>query len=367
VLVLLLTLAGASTINTTLDLKSTSHFDTGNSAFYSAEAGVMHALSSMNTVGVVRFKQDVADRWTELYGTTTKPMPGFQTISYTATVTADATDPSNLGTLSVTGFAPLQAQRSINVGLARGGFIGAPGAIYLAADAINAQFTGNSFEVDGNDHTTLGALVPGGVVKPGISSRTDAVQDEVVNSLNSQQKQKVKGLGFSLSPLTPSVLNTGGPNAADLDRIVDNLLASPGVVTNSSSSINGNETFGTIASPAITHLTDNDVKLNGNATGAGILIVDGSITINGTLDFVGWIIVRGATIINSTGTEDDTTTVLGNATIMGSLWTAHLEIKVGGKAIVDYCTDCLNLVDNIGGNNGTLPRPMRIVFWEEVL
>jgi hypothetical protein len=367
VLVHLLTLAGASTINTTLDLKSTSHFDTGNSAFYSAEAGVMHALSSMNTVGVVRFKQDVADRWSLLYGTTTKSMPGFQKISYTATVTADATNPNNRGTLSVTGSAPLQAQRSINVGLARGGFSGAPGAIYLAANAINAQFTGNTFEVDGNDHTTLGALVPGGVVKPGISARTDTVRDEVVNSLNTAQMDNVRGLGFSLSPLAPSVLNTGGPDIDDLDRIVANLLTSPGVVTNSTAIINGNQTFGSLASPAITRLTNSDVTLNGNATGAGILVVDGSITISGTLDFVGWIIVRGATIINSTGSTDDQTFVLGDATIMGSLWTGHLDIRVGGHALVNYCSACLSLVDNIGGISGTLPRPMRIVYWEEVL
>lgn len=367
VVVLLLSLATATTLNTTLDLKSTSHFDTGNSAFFAAEAGVMHGLSSMNGVGVTRFKTDIVDRWSTVFGATLKTMPSDPHISYQVTVAADATNPNDLGTLSVTGYAPLQAQRSIVVGLARGGFVGSPGAIYLAADSIAAQFTGNKFDVDGNDHDPLALPVPGGVVKPGISTRTDGVQDSVVNSLSNQQMNNVKGLGFSSDPLTPSVLNTGGPDVNDLERIVENILSSPSVVTTSTSTFNGNDTFGTVASPQITHMTDPNVRLNGNASGAGILIADGSITINGNLDFVGWIIVRGATIINATGDADDETTVLGNATILGSLWTGNLQIVVGGSAIVNYCETCLELVDEVGGIEGTLPRPMRVVSWQELL
>lgn len=366
VLLLMLTLAGAATLNTSLDLKSTSHYDTGNSAFFAAEAGVLHALSSMNEIGVTKFKTDVADRWTDMYGSTTKTMSNNPSISYQATVSADATNPDDKGMLTVTGFAPLQAQRSIIVDLERSGFSGSPGAIYLASNSVDAQFTGDSFAVSGNDHTVYGP-VPGGISKPGISSRTDEVYEEVVDSLNTAQKDNVQGLGFSLDPLTPSVLNTGGPDIDDLERIVDNILASPDVVTTNDSNFNGNDTFGTVAAPQITHLTNPDVKLNGNAFGAGILIVDGSMTINGDLDFLGWIIVRGATVINSMGDPDDETAVLGSATIYGSLWTGHLDIKVGGHAIVNYCTTCLSYADNIGGINGALPRPMKVVSWREVL
>jgi hypothetical protein len=366
VLLLLLTLASAATLNTTLDLKSTSHFDTGNSAFFAAEAGVMHALSSMNEVGVTKFKTDVADRWAALYGTTTKTMPSDPSISYSATVAADATNPDDKGTLTVTGYAALQAERSIVVDLERGGFVGSPGAIYLAADTVDAQFTGNTFQVSGNDHTVFGPI-PGGISKPGISTRTDAVEEEVVNSLNTEQKDNVQGLGFSLDPLTPSVLNTGGPDVYDLERIVDHILSSPGVVTTDTQTFTGNDTFGTGAAPQITHMTNPDVQLNGNALGAGILVVDGSITINGTLDFLGWIIVRGATVINSTGDPDDETLVLGDATIYGSLWTGHLDIRVGGHAVVNYCTTCLAFADGVGGVDGALPRPMRVTSWREVL
>jgi hypothetical protein len=368
VLLITLMLGAASVLYTSLDLRSSAHYDTGNRAFAAAEAGVLHALGTINTTGVIRFDQDIVNRWSSLYGSATKAIPSLPTLTYTVSVAADPAQPAHAGTLTVTGYAPLGARRSITVSLAKSGFSGSPGALYLAADAnVDSQFSGNAFAVDGNDHNLTDDLVPGGPVMPGISTRNDAVSDEVINSLNNQQKDNVKGLGFSADPLKPSVLPTGGPSVDDLDQIVNHLLSLPGVETTNEKNFNGNDVFGTVASPKVTHMTRNDVSLNGNATGAGILIADGSITINGTLDFIGWIIVRGATVINATGDTDDTTQVTGNATIVGSLWTGALNIQVGGSAIIDYCDACLRLVDNMDNANGSLPKPMQVVSWGEVL
>lgn len=365
VLMVLLTLGMASTFYTTLDLRTTAHYDTGNSAFSAAEAGLLHALSTINSVGVLQFKRDVADRWGTLYGSASRSIPGLSSLRYEVSAAADAVNPNTTGTLTVTGQAPLQARRSIVVTLDRGGFSGPPGAIYLAADDVDSQFVGNAFDVDGNDHSVSGDPVVGGPVKPGIATLNDSVNGDVIDSLSDTQKDNVKGLGFSASPLTPSVLPTGGPSVNDLDQIVNHLLSLPGAATTGQKNFNGNDTFGTLQHPQITYMTDHDVRLNGNASGAGILIADGSITISGSLDFVGWIIVRGATVVNST--TSDSTTVLGNATILGSLWTGDLTIRVGGSAIVNYCDACMRLVDDMDGGNGTVPRPMRVVSWREVL
>lgn len=366
-LLILLTIGTASTIYTTLDLRSTAHYDTGNRAFGAAESGVLHGLSAMNTIGAVNFKTDIADRWDLVYGSAQKAVPGLPSLTYTVTVAADAAAPATRGTITSTGFAPLGARRSIEVTVSKGVFSGAPGAIYLAADDVISQFTGNAFEVDGNDHDLFGDLVPGGPVKPGISTRNETVNGNVANSLNATQKDNVRGLGFELSPLTPSVLPTGGPSVNDLDQLVNHLMGLAGAVTTGQQSFNGNTSFGTVSNPQVTHMTNADVRLNGNASGAGVLIADGSVTISGTLDFIGWIIVRGATIVNSSGDVTDSTTVLGNATILGSLWTGDLNIKVGGSAIVDYCDACMRLVDAMDGANGTVPRPMQVVSWREVL
>jgi hypothetical protein len=367
VLILLLTLGGASLVYSTLDLKATTHYDTGNQAFYAAEAGIVHALSSINSIGVQDFKNDISDRWSTVFGTGIRSIPNHSQVNYQVVVAPDAANPVNRGSLTAIGFAPAEARRVLRVTLGKGGFNGSPGAIYLAADDVDSTFSGNAFEVDGNDHTPTGSLINGATQLPGISTRNDDVTGEVVGSLNDTQKDNVKGLGFSLDPLTPSVLTTGGPGIDDLEVMIENILSTPGVVTNNDSNINGTQTFGTIATPQITHMTAADVKLNGNATGAGVLIVDGSLTINGTLDFTGWIIVRGNTIINHVADEDNQTWVLGNATILGTLWTGHLEIKVGGSAVVDYCSQCLELVDGIAPPDNLIPQPMRVLSWQEIL
>lgn len=118
---LLLTLAGASVVYSTIDLKSTSHYDTGNQAFAAAESGVLHALSSMNNAGVINFRGDVVDRWSSLYGASRKSMPGYPSVKSEVTLEADAGNPSQQGTIISTGFAPLGARRTVRVGVRRGG------------------------------------------------------------------------------------------------------------------------------------------------------------------------------------------------------------------------------------------------------
>lgn len=376
VLVLMLTLGSAAMLHSVQDLRSSTSYNTGNQAFYAAEAGLLRALSVINEPGVVDFQADIVNRWGTRFTPNPMTLPGSPQLSFNVQVLPDAGAPRTQGALVATGLAPANARRIIRLSVQRDG--SAPGrgqgALYLAADSIASQFTGNAFSIDGRDHNPNGSLVSGGVEQPGIATRNDAVTSGVVGTLNNQQKDNVKGLGFSPSPLTPSVVTTGGPGIADLNQIIPSILANNSVVTSSASNLNGNQTWGTLDNPQVTHLTANQVRIraNGNASGAGILIVDGSLTINGGFDFVGWVIVRGKTIIND-GTDsvqqselDDGSTVLtGNATILGSLWTGDLVVKVGGSAIAHYCSTCVDLADAAGG--GGVPKPVRVVSWEEVL
>src|SRR5207249_3497890 len=116
--------------------------------------------------------------------------------------------------------------------------------------------------------------------------------------------------------------------------------------------VTGIQTYGTPANPQITHLSNTTgVILNGNATGAGILVVEGDLTIKGDFNFVGLILVRGQTRVD--------TDISGNATIFGSLWTEDLNLIVGGSAIIDYSSDALALANLVGGG-GALPAPVRV-------
>jgi len=372
-LVVLATLGASSLFLSRLDLTSTNHFSTGRQAFFAAESGVLHALSAINSRGVQNFQTDIlptAD-WTTLYGSATKTIPSDTQSKYTVTVAADPADPVNRGIINATGLAPLQARRVLRVRL-RKGEIADQGALYMAADNVDSEFGArDQFEIDGNNHKLDIApdgsidfpVDSSGPVRPGIATRNDAVSNDVKASLSTPQKKKITGQGFTLDPLNPSVVTTGGPTVPDLERIVQNILASNPVTTVGNSVLAAGQ-YGTIEHPQVTHLTNKKVRLDGNMTGVGVLIADGEFTINGSANFIGWMIIRGATILQSKGVED--TLVDGNATIVGSLWTGDLIVQVGGSAIIDFCLECMNLANGTGNPNN-VPRSMQVASWQEVL
>lgn len=361
VLLVMLTLGAGAISFSALDLKVANSDHTGRQAFYAAEAGIQDALNRINRIGVIDFQNDIVNRWNLVYGANPKSIANFATLQYSVATPANAG--AGVWNLISTGTGPSNARRTISVGLRRGPIAGSPGAVYLASDNVSAQFSGNAFLVDGNDHDLNASLIAGGETKPGIATRADAVTSQVTGALSDGQKDNVLGLGFSSNPLSPSVMTAAGPSNADLTQLIADLLAKPHVDW-TSSGISAGTTLGTVASPQITYLTQSEVTINGNASGAGVLIADGSVTINGNFNFVGWIIVRGSTTINS-GPADDGTTVIGNATLVGSLWTGDFDIKIGGSCIVDYSRAAMELANATGGGNAT-PATMTITSWSEV-
>jgi hypothetical protein len=141
-----------------------------------------------------------------------------------------------------------------------------------------------------------------------------------------------------------------------MNQIIDDLLALPSVVPYGDNNINGHADFGTNATPQISHFTNTDgvtIKANGDAHGAGIMIVEGDLTIQGNLNFNGLILVRGRTSVQ-------VTEVIGNATLYGSLWTQDIDLNVGGSAIVNYSTQALALANQVGGTH-PLPSPLKVL------
>jgi hypothetical protein len=239
----------------------------------------------------------------------------------------------------------------------------APGALHLADPGnVSTTFNGNGFAISGNDMNYTGGVGPGTPV-PGISTLNDTNTQEAISSLTNNQDHDVTGLGYSPSPLIPSVRTSpGAPSAAQINAMVADLLARPGVVTqgsgtvNNSSSISGWQCKSTDPAPApeITHFTgDVTFKGNGNITGQGILIVDGNLTLNGKITFDGLIIVRGKTSVISD------TSVTGNASIWGSLWTTDIDMVVGGSALIQYSTQALALANMV---NGGQALPSKLVI-----
>jgi hypothetical protein len=366
-LVAVLTLGTASLVHSAIDLKTSGYYRSGTVAMAAAESGVLHALSTINTRMVRNFEQDVVNRWnmsTTLLGSEPREMPTGPRASYSVTVLAHPVDPLNFGVIRSVGEAARESYRAVRVTVRKNGLAGSPGAIYVANDSVSATFNGNSFEIDGNDQTALGAPASTDVTRPGIATRNDGVAETVTNALREGnngcgQRDQVRGLGYEESSCTPSVVTSPGPTPEQIDRMIDNILeGNAGVVVPwYNRHINGNDVLGTPETPQITHV-GGDVQVigNGNASGAGILIVEGDFTINGGFDFWGWIVVRG------------NLTVSGSANVRGAIWTSGVQITASGSAAVSYCTECLDLADRAGYGSalgGNIPRTMMVVAWQQ--
>ena len=340
------------------DVRATRNYRGASQVHFVAEAGVAHAMQVINGPGVVNFQNEVVNQWPTVFGTGVRnfaPTPGY---TYWVQAFANATNPMDLGVLRATADGPEGFHNVVVAQIERTDIPNtAPGAVYLSQDAeTDVFFQGSSFEINGNDVNLDGTPGPGAAV-PGISTRNNGNTQEAIQSLNQQQAQDVTGLGYLAGPPTvPSVMTSGwAPSVNQVDQIAASLLALGGVVLNNGGNITGNASFGTCNStttaPQITHFTaSTTIVANGNAEGCGIMIVDGDLTINGDLNFKGLVIVRGATHVGDSS-------VSGNATVYGSLWTTDVELNVGGHAVVQYSTQGLALANQVT-NNTPLPSPI---------
>jgi hypothetical protein len=335
-----------------------------------AEAGLVHAIQIINQTGIINLRNDVIDSWPGGQAPfATSPNPVMQQTSYAYAVTI-VNDPYhaadvNRGVMTSIGTGRDNSVRTVKAFVIKSDIPNAPpGAIYLATDAnTNSTFNGNSFQVNGNDVNYTDGLAGPKPAVPAIATRTEADAQEARDSLSTQQKNNVQGLGFIPgSPATPSVSASNGANTAQVSQMIADLLALPHQTINDSSINNSSPgvPFGTTAAPQITYLpgTGSGVTIgNGNVSGVGILIVENALTINGSLDFKGLIIVRGTTNV---------TDVSGSSTIWGSLWTTDFNLTVAGHADVQYSSQALALANLAGGGGGSLPAPVKIYSWRDV-
>lgn len=349
VLFTLLSLTVASLLATTSDVKISSNYQTGVQALLAAESGILHAQQRIDELGVVSFQNDIVANWGSVFGSGAVTVQGYPLLSYTVTAANDPAHPTNTSDymlLQASGQAPNESQRSVAAALQVTSAF-SPGAIYLPGDGVNPNFNGNQFLVDGFDTNLDGTLNPNGNV-PGIATLAQAAADAVTGALSAQQADNVIGQGG-----VPSVKTANGFTSDQLlTEIVPAILGTPGVVTDPT--LNGSDLFGTALAPQITHFTG-DVNITGNLSGTGVLIVDGGLTISGSSTFTGLIIVQGTTEI---------TTLLGNTTILGALWTTDLQLTVGGSASMTYSSQALALVNGLFSTN-VLPKHVKLVSWKE--
>jgi hypothetical protein len=356
--VLALGVAGLSGATSGLTLAN--NYRTGIQAEQAAESGLVHAVNAINAKGVLDFTTDIAPQssWNTTFASSAVSMPGYSSVSYTVSPAASPAATSTKMWITSVGQAPGESTRTIS---ARLGFTKpfTCGAIDLPTTGVTSNFTGNAFTVDGRDYAMGGTTpVAGSTPTLGISTRVQTDANGVVSELNNTQQDNVQGM--PVPDLVPSVGPCNGPDVNRVQELVTTMRSqpSPPVVNRAAGMVNGNQTFGTVAAPQITYFNgDTTLKANGNSSGAGIMIVDGGLTLQGSLEFTGLIIVLGTT---------DITTVTGNATLYGALWTTDLSLSVGGSAAVRYSTEALTLASTIPGvTQQILPQQVSILAWSQ--
>ena len=346
IVAVLFSLTVAGLLASKSDLKISNNYQTSAQALLAAESGIVHAQKTIDALGVAQFNNDIVVNWGSLFGASSIALQGYPLFQYAVSASADGTDPAHFMYLTATGQAPNEAQRFVQARL-RLDAVFSPGAIYLPGDSVTPNFNGNKFLVDGHDTNLDGTLHPSGDV-PGITARSATAVQSVTQALSNGQADNVIGVGGE-----PSVYQSNGFTTDQLlNEIVPGILSPAGVVTNPH--LNGSDIFGTALLPQVTHFTG-DVNVTGNLSGVGILVVDGGLTISGSTTFTGLIIVRGTTQI---------TTVQGNTTILGALWTTDLRLTVGGSASLTYSTQALTLANAMFGSP-PLPQHVKVVSWKE--
>jgi hypothetical protein len=184
-----------------------------------------------------------------------------------------------------------------------------PGSVYTEGQMT---FNGNSFYIDGHDHNPTAPYdtVSGATPLAGISTPNDP--NAIASQLNGQQDDNVQGTGADPS-VQPSNVNLDLPAmAAEWSSMADITL-------------NGNQTnpstagWGSMASipPTlkIVHVAG-DLHISGNASGAGVLVIDGDFTLSGSFNWNGVVLCLKDVAITGGGSVKQ---IVGALMVQGSV------------------------------------------------
>lgn len=360
-LLLALSLGAATLRGSLLDVQSTQANAFGNKAFAAAEAGLVASLNAINRKGIINFQNDVVAAG--ILPTTVTSVAGTTDASYQIAVVSGL-NPATQGRITATGRAPLSAERVLRIEVVQGEFVAGAGALHLSNDTAAGSFSGASMMIDGNNHRPDGTLDPSVLPRPGISMRNDTVRDALVSGLGANQQQAISGLGYSASPLSPSVMTTGASSTADIGRLIDGILAKNAghINTIADRNIRTQDFLGSEASPAVTVLSNANPSIAGDAVGYGILIIDQNVEFKGNFTFTGWILFRNP---SANGIS-----IGGSTMIRGTVWSPLPAFAGNGGITVQYCQICLTEYADKAGvgatNGGNLPRPVVVVSWAEI-
>ncbi len=250
---------------------------------------------------------------------------------------------------------------------------------------VSSGFAGNSFKIDGYDHRgmTYDEIVAGHndnslTPFPGISCLNDApaqgdaytAVETVKTALGDQQQNNVVGEGGTPSVQdgtqdirdSPSEDATNIFDGAFLVNFATLMASVADYKYEDGTTLSGeNIVLGTSADPKIT-VAMGDLELNGNGSGAGIMIVRGTLDIGGSFVYDGVILVVGEGELRLHG---------ANKSFLGGIYVVNVTKNADGSA-----TFGTPKVDVQGNSNFYMKSdsitmaysllPMRVISWVEI-
>ena len=393
-MVILLSITGASLLFSGLNLKTAGSFKTSSAAVHVADAGIQHALALIPSGTTFSYTAETTLLNSYAFGR------GY---SYTVTAINDAA--SNGGNSQAVLIAVASggnsSARKVKAYVGRSSASWAPpGAVYIpAGSGSDANFnTAGTFLIAGND-TNYSADVnldgradstsagPHAAVY-GVATSNSTINTQFVNSLSSTEKTKVQGKDYSAStsPVTPSVFISA--YSMDVTSLVNSFKSQPGAVQYLSGLYRSATdcpsprpnpprsacVFGTDAAPQITYIKQDSgtmrLDTGSTVTGSGVLIIEGKGNLFGNFEFHGIVISLAQ---GPRGHESDDSELKlklkDNVRIFGALVIGptgdDLKFDIKDNASVYYSSQALGMVQTNWGS--LLPRPAKLIAWNEVL
>ena len=233
--------------------------------------------------------------------------------------------------------------RSVRIQYGYGESPDMPAAIYMSGTDVNPKITGAGFSVNGNDHNSLSKNANGtGDDVNGIAvvneESLDSWMDYYSGPGMGPKAKKITGSGGG----EPDIVNVGEvldpEEIAEQYRNMATLVFNESHISSSYDPYNNDETWGTPTDPEVVWV-QNDVHINGNVTGTGVLVIDGNFKVNGNFTWEGLVIVMGDFTVGS-----------GSAEIWGAMLVASIgatvNVDIGGSFDMRFSTEALAYLGN---------------------
>lgn len=362
----------ASILTSSVDTKISGNYRTGVDALYITDAGIERAKAVLKTMafddalnGADNDKDTTADNGILSFGSSVSFAGGSYAVQVTDNDDGDGQawdDSDSMVIITSTGTASNGSQKKIEAMVRRADLDDFPAAISFPDPNVRLEFLSNALSVTGTDTTYSPGPPERAIDVPGTATDKNAIVTEATAPNTN--------IAYSPANAQDNITGSGGTPDIDLENTTlsltslqaarSYLLGLSGITTYTGSTTLTGVTLGTRQSPQITYVND-ALTLQGNVSGAGILIVDKDLVISGDFTFEGIVLVGVCPTCPGrleTGT--------GNSKIFGAMVVANPTSSHSNEARLKMQGNCDIYYSSYGINN-VLSATFSSLSWRQVL